>query len=208
LINNNLVMYDRASEAWWPQILATAIPGPWNETPAVRSLREFRLVWTTWDRWQTQHPETSVLSTDTGYAKNYNRDPYGRYNPRGGYYETANTLFPTLNQDERYEPKRVFMGARTAQGAAAFLKDAVRENGVMTGEIGDTPVLAVHDTRYDSAFVYRNPDETTFEPDGDTVVGPDGTGHDPDALPLSRIHTFDAMWFAWAGYYPETNVYD
>jgi hypothetical protein len=44
LINNNLVMYDRASDTWWPQLLATSIPGPWNEGPEIRSLREFRLV--------------------------------------------------------------------------------------------------------------------------------------------------------------------
>lgn len=47
LINNNLVMYDRATETWWPQILATSIPGAWNDDPAVRSPREFRLIWTT-----------------------------------------------------------------------------------------------------------------------------------------------------------------
>ena len=46
LINNNLIMYDRATEAWWPQILATSIPGPWNADPGTNSLREFRLTWT------------------------------------------------------------------------------------------------------------------------------------------------------------------
>jgi len=53
-----------------------------------------------------------------------------------------------------------------------------------------------------------NPDEATVEPaDGPTVLV-DGLGHPPDALPLDRVHTFDAMWFAWAGYYPDTNVYE
>jgi hypothetical protein len=39
------------------------------------------------------------------------------------------------------------------------------------------------------------------------VVGRDGTAHPPDDLPLERVHTFDAMWFAWSGYYPETSVH-
>lgn len=208
LINNNLVMYDRATEAWWPQILATSIPGPWNEDPEIRSLREFRLIWTTWRDWRTHNPETRVLSTDTGHAKNYNRDPYGSYNPRGGYYEGDNLLFPALRTDDRYDRKTVVMGARTPDGAVAFLKDAVLEKQVLSGAIGETPVLAVADSRYDTAYVYLNPDEQSFEADGDAVVGPDGERHAPDALPLARVHTFDAMWFAWAGYYPETNVYE
>ncbi|MEF8806745.1 DUF3179 domain-containing protein [Natronomonas sp.] len=208
LINNNLVMYDRATETWWPQILATSIPGPWNETPDIESLREFRLVWTTWERWQTHRPETEVLSTDTGHARNYSGDPYGGYNPRTGYYKNDSLLFPALSDDDTFDRKTVVMGARTPNGAAAFLKDALRENGLMAGEIGGTPVLAVYDTGLDTAYVYRNVEEGSFELQDGTAVGEDGTRYDPDDLPLERIHTFDAMWFAWAGYYPETNVYE
>lgn len=208
LINSNLVMYDRATETWWPQLLATSIPGPWNEDPEIRSLREFRLVWTNWAQWREHNPDTRVLSTDTGHAKNYGRDPYGSYNPRRGYYENGRLLFPALNPDDRYEPKRVVMGMRTPDGAAAFLKDALADAGLATGEIGDTPVLAVSDDRYDTAYGYLNPEGAAYERADGAVVGPDGSRHPPDDLPLTRVHTFDAMWFAWAGYYPETNVYE
>jgi hypothetical protein len=207
LINNNLVMYDRATETWWPQILATAIPGPWNPSPGTRSLREFRLVWTTWDRWRTHNPDTSVLSTATGAARNYGTDPYGSYNPKGGYYAGSGPLFPPLDGPDTFGDKTVVMGARTPDGAVAFLKDAVREQRVMSGTIGTTPVVAVYDDRYDTAFVYENPDEAAVEYDGGTIVGPDGADHAPDSVPLAAVHTFDAMWFAWAGYYPETNTH-
>jgi hypothetical protein len=208
LINANLVMYDRETEAWWPQILATAIPGPWNEGPEIRSLREFRLVWTTWDHWRSRHPETEVLSTKTGHARNYSRDFYGSYNPRGGYYEQEDLLFPALHSDDRYGTKTVVFGARTPAGAVAFLKDAVLEKHVLAGELAGTPVVAVHDPRYETAYVYRNPDEVDLEFDEGSIVTSDGARHAPDQVPLSRIVTFDAMWFAWAGYYPETNVYE
>lgn len=207
LINNNLVMYDRATETWWPQILATAIPGPWNESPVRQSLREFRLVWTTWEQWVDHHPETLVLSTNTGFAKNYNRDPYGSYNPRGGYYSNDGTLFPALNDDTRFDDKSVVMGARTPAGAVAFLKDSLRDEGVMTGTLGETPVVAVRDDRYDTAYTYANPDEVPVALEDDAVVVR-GEGYAPDDLPLQRIYTFDAMWFAWSGYYPETTVYE
>jgi hypothetical protein len=208
LINANLVMYDRATETWWPQMLATAIPGPWNETPEIRSLREFRLIWTTWRRWRKRNPETRVLSTDTGYARNYGRDPYGRYDPRGGYYENDELLFPPLTSDDRYDRKAIVMGARTPGGAVAFPKDAVRDRGLIPGTIGDAPVFAVYDPRYDTAYVYRNPDGAAFEFDRGSVVAADGTRYEPDEVPLPSIHTFDAMWFAWAGYYPDTDVHE
>jgi len=206
LINNNLVMYDRATETWWPQVPATAVPGPWNEDPPTASLREFRLVWTTWLEWKEQYPDTRVLSTDTGYARNYARDPYGSYNPREGYYANANTLFPALNEDDRYQAKRVFMGARTPDGAVAFDKNALLDAGTMTGKLDGTPVVAVADPRLTTGYVHLNPDDRAFSLDGTEVQGEDGT-YAPDDLPLTRVHTFDAMWFAWSGYYPETNVY-
>jgi hypothetical protein len=208
LINNNLVMYDRATEAWWPQILATSIPGPWNEDPPIRTLREFRLIWATWAQWREHNPDTDVLSRDTGYANNYARDPYGSYNPRDGYYANEDPLFPALKNDDRYHNKTVFMGARTPEGAAAFRKSSLRDGLLLTGEIGETPVVAVPDARYETAYVYLNPDEHDYKVDGNDVVGPDGASRAPDRLALTRIHTFDAMWFAWAGYYPETNVYE
>jgi hypothetical protein len=208
LINNNLVMYDRATETWWPQILATSIPGPWNATPPTRSLREFRLIWTTWQQWRTQHPETVVLSTDTGHARNYERDPYGGYNPPSGYYQSDRLLFSVTNDDDRFQRKTVVMGARTPDGAVAFHKGGLREKHLVRGELGTVPVLAVYDPRYDTGYVYLNPDERAYTADAGTVVASDGTPHDPDALPLTRVHTFDAMWFAWAAYYPETSVYE
>ena len=206
LLNANLIMYDRATETWWPQLLATAIPGPWNDEPRIASLREFRLVWTTWERWRGQHPDTRVLSTETGHARNYGRDPYGRYNPRGGYYANDLTLFDPLHEDDRYDPKTVVLGSRTPDGAAAFHKGRLREAGTLRGEVGGSPVVAVYDERLDTGYAYRNPDELAVElRDGDAQL--DGETHNPAELPLEPVYTFDAMWFAWAGYYPETSVH-
>ncbi|MCQ4334178.1 DUF3179 domain-containing protein [Natronomonas sp. F2-12] len=206
LINNNLVMYDRATKAWWPQILATSIPGSWNSDPGTSSLREFRLVWTTWERWRELYPDTQVLSTETGFAKNYGSDPYGSYNPRGGYYANENMLFEPLEEDDRFGRKRVFMGARTADGAVAFDKSTLLEERIMTGELSGTPVVAVADRRLNTGYVYLNPDERTATTDGSTVQMGDSS-YEPNALPLAGVHTFDAMWFAWHGYYPDTDVY-
>ncbi|WP_440008714.1 DUF3179 domain-containing protein [Halomicrococcus sp. SG-WS-1] len=204
LLNDNLVMYDRATDSRWPQMLATAIEGRFAE----RSLREFRLVWTTWARWRDTHPDTRVLSEETGYVRDYDDDPYGSYNPRDGYYAGGDPLFPPLRTDDRLDGKAVVVGTRSSEGAAAFPKDALRTEKLLDGELAGTPLLAAYDPDLDTAYVYRNPDERSFAfRDGD-VVGPDGTPSAPADLPLERQYAYDAMWFAWAGIYPETSVHE
>ena len=208
LVNNNLIMYDRATEAWWPQVLATAVPGPWNADPPIRSLREFRLVWTTWGRWRERHPETSVLSRDTGFAKNYDLDPYGGYNPRSGYYRpSASPMFRALQDDDRLPPKAVVLGARTPEGAVAVRKERLREEQLVRGDLGGSPVLAVYAPDLDTGYVYWNPGGAEFEHRAGRVVDASGDAHRPEALPLERLRSFDAMWFAWVGFYPETRLH-
>jgi hypothetical protein len=163
-------------------------------------------VWTTWGQWREHHPDTLVLSENTGFARNYDDDPYGTYNPVGGYYDSNSTLFPRFNRDRSFHPKRVFLGVRTSEGAAAFQENALAERGTMTGKLGGESVVAVHDPRFGTGYVYHNPEDrsVTFR-DGTAEL--DGTSYAPDALPLERVYAFDAMWFAWHGFYPDTNVY-
>ncbi|UWG47866.1 DUF3179 family protein [Halanaeroarchaeum sp. HSR-CO] len=209
LVNNNLIMYDRATETWWPQVLATAIPGPWNESPPIRSLREFRVVWTTWERWSTVHPHTKVLSRETGFAQRYGSDPYGSYNPRRGYYEPDSTpLFVSWGEDDRLPPKTVVIGTRAADGAAAFEKNALREGRRIEGNRGGSQLVATYDPHLDTGYVYENPSRAQFEVRDDTFVAESEDSFTAAELPLERTLAFDAMWFAWSGFYPETTLYD
>ena len=203
LINSNLVMFDRGTETWWPQMLALGIRGPHEG----EYLEEFQVTWTTWDRWREQYPETVVLTEDTGHIRNYGDDPYGEYNPRGGYYDNENTLFGPLATDDRFPMKAVVIGARTDDGAMAVLKETVRERRVVEGTLGETPYVTVYDDALDTGYVYSNPDSRSVEADDGRIVV-DGESHEPDSVPLEREIGFDAMWFAWHGYYPSTVVHE
>lgn len=200
LLNSNLVMYDRHRDSRWPQMLATAISGPMTG----ETLQEFRVLWTTWGKWRAAHPDTKILTEDTGHARRYGNDPYGDYNPPSGYYENSRTLFAPLTRDDRAGQKDVVMGARTSDGAIAFRKDSLLENEVLTGSIGDTDYVAAAEQTLDTAYVYENPDGLTVEAAGDGEYVVDGDQYGPLELPLDRVLTYDSMWFAWAGYYPET----
>ena len=204
LINNNLVMYDRELERWWPQIPAVSIPGPWHDTEGGATLREFEVVRTTWGQWRSQYPDTAVLSEDTGFARNYDRDPY---EPRG-YYTSNSTIFPNIFTDgaDRFHAKEWFYGARSENGAVAFLRETVHDEGVVHGSIGSNPVVAVHDPALDTAYVYWNPDDETFSYEDGQIVTPGGEAFAPAELPRERIISVDSYWFAWFAYYPNTEV--
>ncbi|KTG11522.1 hypothetical protein AUR64_03185 [Haloprofundus marisrubri] len=200
LVNSNLVMYDRATDSRWPQMLATAIEGALEG----ESLHEFRLVWTTWKNWRDAYPNTRVLTEQTGYSRRYGDDPYGRYNPDSGYYANTQLLFDPLSEDTRANPKTVVLGVRTAHGALAFEKTSLLENRVLEGELAGERFVAVADPALETGYVYVA--------DADVDVEPNAAGYDVDGefaraneLPLGRSLAFDAMWFAWAGFYPETN---
>ena len=152
LVNSNLIMYDRENESWWPQVLATAIDGPMRG----ETLREFRVVWTTVDEWRTAHPNSQIMTDDTGHARRYESDPYGLYAPIGGYYASERTMFPALSTPEEGHPKSVVIGARTADGALAVSKDHLRTAGLVTVDRGEARFVAVYEPDLDTAVVYRD----------------------------------------------------
>lgn len=180
LVNSNLVIYDRETDSYWPQIFGTAILGP--ET--MSSFNEFPVVWTTWEKWKAAHPETQVLSHDTGFLRNYSEsgDPYGSYLSESGYYFNDNLIFNPIHTDDRLSNKHVVVGVRDAErNAVAIDKDYLRTNGTVTVELAGRSVEVVYNEALDAhSASYTD------------------TG--------AWINSFDAMWFAWAAYYPDTQL--
>jgi hypothetical protein len=181
LVNSNLIMYDRATDSWWPQILGKAIQG------AARGakLEEFPIVWTTWESWKKRHPDTKVLSQRTGFVRNYGKggDPYGSYLGKDkGYYSSERLLFRPIVEDKQLHPKAVVVGVRDGAGnAAAILKDRLRKEKKMEIKLGDRTIVLTYDPELDFHSAALK-----------------GTGE--------RINAFDAMWFAWKGFYPNTQL--
>ena len=137
LLNSNLVMFDRATDSYFSQIAATGLTGPHRG----ETLDEVNLIWTTWDKWRAAHPDTKVLSEDTDYLRNYNDDPYGRYNPIGGYYQARNVLFPLLHESDRHHSKEMVVGARSSDNSAYFVLSTLKDKRVLTTD----SFLAVYD---------------------------------------------------------------
>jgi len=100
LYNSDVLLYDRETESLWSQIMSTAISGPLQG----HRLTAIPLQNTTWQDWKQQHPNTLVLSTETGYRRDYTSSPYIGY-------ELDNSIwFPVTDQDNSYPPKSLVLG--------------------------------------------------------------------------------------------------
>ena len=100
LYNSDVLLYDRKTESLWSQLLNRAISGPLKGI----QLQMLPLKHTTWSAWQKEHPETLLLSRNTGYTNDYERDPYAGYETQQGLY------FPVSRRDPRYHPKERVLG--------------------------------------------------------------------------------------------------
>lgn len=205
LVNSNLIMYNRATDSYWPQILATAIHGPQQG----EGLKEVRVIWTDWASWKGRHPETEVLSRRTGFARNYRRDPYGSYGPKSGYYAGGGTLFPVFAESDRFPEKHEILGFRTADQALAIEPAALAAAGHLRHQSETGDFLIIHDPGLGTGWVYRATDgELPSDEDladlAFTAQGPVSKGLEN----LDSINAFKAMWFAWYAFYPDTLIID
>lgn len=119
LRNNDLILYDRATESLWQQITGRAFAGPMRG----EELRTLPVSMAPWARWRDAHPETLVLSTDTGFERPYaNRTPYGDYD------DTERLLFPVA-YDRRLHPKTVVHGVEAGDASFAITESALAAQG-------------------------------------------------------------------------------
>ena len=100
LYQSDMLLYDRKTDSLWSQIKGEAVTGPLMGA----RLKLLSSTQTTWGAWKKTHPETLVLSEQTGYRRDYDRDPYL------GYYTSSRLMFKVKNQNKTYHPKEKVIG--------------------------------------------------------------------------------------------------
>jgi hypothetical protein len=72
LFESDMVMFDHQTGSYWNQVSGEAIVGPLTG----QHLSIVPAQMTTWGAWKALYPETLVLAEETGYERNYRRDPF------------------------------------------------------------------------------------------------------------------------------------
>jgi hypothetical protein len=212
----DLVMYDRATDSLWSQLLATAINGP--ATGDRLAIRPSSL--TTWGAWRADHPATRVLlppprsETVAGPA----RTTFDYFAPRYSYDEAV--LIGYERTLDTLHPQELVVGVAHDGVARAYPYRTLVGAGAINDAVGGRPVvvatapgktLVAYDRRVDGrprefaaagdAFL-RAAGSRWRRTTGVAVDGPyEGTR-------LARANDLPPMfWLGWSKFNPETTVY-
>lgn len=173
LYNSDVLLYDRKTESLWSQILAEAISGERRG----EQLRILPALHTTWGQWQAQHPDSVVLSRETGHRRNYEHDPYA------GYADNPATFFPvSASPDDSLHPKERVLGLRVGAQSKAYPFSYLKELGKreLADVVGGQQVTIHWDASAPTAWA-------------------------TDALG-DQLAATDSFWFAWFAFFPETEL--
>lgn len=97
LLESNMIMYDRETENLWQQSTGKTLAGSFYE--AQLTIEPFQLL--TLGEVRVAYPDAQVLSEDTGYRRDYARNPYAGY-------ETDNRfVFEPSDSDTTFKPKTI-----------------------------------------------------------------------------------------------------
>lgn len=216
LFNNNLVMFDRRdNESLWPQMNRSANCGANVGT----ELDMLPVAVMQWEHWKELHPNTKVVSSQTGHSRNYTTSgyPYGSYNQR----DNSRLLFQ-IPIDDRRPPKERVLGLPVEDGGLAIpfgeLDDGSSARAIEV-TVGGQEVVVFWNKAARGAMAYRpmlNGQPLSFSANEngrfvDAETGRtwtlDGRALDGSAR-LTPVETaYMSFWFAWPVFQPETTLW-
>lgn len=175
LYNSDVLLYDRETETLWSQILNIAVAGPLQG----KSLKKLPTMNTTWEKWYERHPETLVLSENTGFKRDYDKNPYP------GYMQSRQLYFQVENEDGRYHPKEMVLGLEINGSYKAYPFTELSKKGKST--ISDT---------FEGRDLIIEFDQASYSAE---IL---------DADTREVIPTIANFWFAWFAFHPDTEVFE
>lgn len=227
LFRSNKLMYDRQTQTLWNQLTGEPVLGALVGQDV--QLELLPVVLTTWEAWKHQHPETKVLSLDTGYERPYL--PGAAY---GDYFASDETMFPVWQRDALLDTKDRVYALRIKGQPKAYPLDLLFDERVVNDTLAETPIVLVAqrgsiqvngaDMRA-GAVTYDAGGEVRAYLRGEEIYSPgdqvdtllDSEGHTwevteealigPDSQTAPRLSGHLAYWFGWYAFFPKTQIF-
>ena len=201
LFRSNKLMFDRETDSLWNQFTGQPVVGPLAASGITLKIRPVVIV--TWAKWRAAHPDSRVLSLDTGHPRDY-----GSGVVYAEYFASPDLMFPTRADESRLRQKDYVFGIRDVGAAKAWPIKAFAGGAVINDAVGNRAVVLIGNAETRSVRAYergaRRFEATAEEhrlrgPGGlwlvaeEALLGPGGTR-------LTRVPGHLAYWFAWDGY--------
>ncbi len=211
LYESDLVMVDRNTGSYWWQVAGSAIVGTLTGT----SLDPLPSVVATWEDWKVQHPDTLILTRDTGFSRPYERDSFGSY---ADYLDSGQFAFPVseASRDGRLQPAALVVGVILDGVVRAYPVDGLIDP--INDDVAGNPIV-VFPTE-GGAAVYQaivNDETSVFElRDGDLIDAATGSvwtasgvavSGPLEGVALAPVSSRTTFWFAFVGAFPEVEIY-
>ncbi len=199
LYRSNKLMYDRNTRTLWNQFTGKPAWGPLVGEDI--RLEVLPVVVSTWADWYEQHPDTTVLSIETGFFRDYG--PGVAYND---YFSSSLTWFNVPVVDGRLAQKDDVYVVRIGESLTAYpIKVLVREV-LIQDEVGGLPIVVLATAERAGARSYQTRGVTfiSADPAAGTVTDSEGGQWaitedqlvGPDGQSLPRVGGHNAYWFA------------
>jgi len=157
LYRSNKLMFDRETNSLWNQYSGEPVSGPLVDSGIKLNILPVTI--TSWESWRTLHPDTTVLSLETGHIRNY--DSGFVYHD---YFSSPGLMFPAVVEDEsRLSRKDYVFGLRTFAASKAWPLSVFEDMPVINDSLGNTPVVLVGDTTTRTVRAYERAVGEKFE---------------------------------------------
>ena len=208
LYRSNKLMFDLETKSLWSTLEGRPVAGPLAQTPIVLKYRP--VVTTTWKEWRTKHPQTTVVSLETGHTRDYDEGVAYR-----GYFSHDDLMFEVPAEDKRLKRKAevvtFFAGEERELKPVAIDAALLKKNPVHMFEVAGARWLALTTEgganriyRAGASRFVRVTEHEVFDEQGrswriqeDSLDGPDGETRPRE--PARRT-----FWFAWFAQFPDT----
>ncbi len=208
LYRSNKLMYDRETQSLWNTTWGEPVIGPLADK-GIRLARSY-LVTTTWGEWKRRHPETSVLSLDTGHRRDYSEGAAYRE-----YFATDELMFSVATADARLKNKDEVLALTFPQHSERSMAIDVRlleRNPVHAARLGDLAFVVLTDTSganrvYASGgvdLVSYDGGEAALDAHGMRWTLFEDSLRSGDGRRLERLPAHRAFWFGWFAAFPDT----
>jgi hypothetical protein len=224
---SNLIMYDRQTETWWQQATGDAIVGELTG----KQLTFYPASIISWADFKNEYPDGSVLSRETGFPRDYGRNPYTGYDdinqspflfqgdPTPGQLPPmARVLTLDLNSETVAYPydmlsvEHVVNDTVGSEPAVIFWTEgtasALDSSSVAGGrDVGSAAAFSrqlddiVLDFSYDDEHIRDEQTGSTWNVFGQATQG------ELKGKQLTPLVSINHFWFSWAAFRPETRIY-
>lgn len=214
LYNANLIMFDRNTDSNWSQLRLECVNGELiNEKAKLYSVVE-----TDWNTWKTLYPNTKVLSTQTGFSRNYGVSPYGDYATNDDRFifrpDITNSALP--NKERVYaiidkEVSKVYQFSNFENGKA-IIDNFNNENYLIVGDANLIYGFKLNEDQSNLTFEVgsdNNP-EVFFQDNENNKWSVFGVAIEGPRIgeSLTPVASVMSYWFAIAAFYPNPEIYN